>query len=304
MKRIFAVMMILAMLFLCVGCGTPAPEGESSATEPRSQTEPSSALPAGPGLVGTEPEPTASFPKSTGPSEITTMVDLSTSVAPSSSAAPVVTTKPPIPPTKAAVVEYYNKVANESKAQKNFSVKKIEKLDCHLTGGSLPGPILNLVDGQLDMLRKNANVQETFKNGKGTQNAGRTPQGFLPPGDQPYMSKLKPEWAKSAACADKGSYWEIKIVLLEETVLAKSEPPVKTDSCMDTLDVDWNDLGFSVSDDTTSTVHDATITAKINPVTGRILELHIYEPVKVQGKISIIKVIVEGYWKQDIWFTW
>ena len=328
MKRFIACCLALLALFglLSLAACKPAddPAGVSTTEAPASST------PEDTSLDSLETESTAELPSETGAPEDTeaetetgettepgsetataTETGTLTTTATGQSqtgAATVPTTaaasKFPINGTKAEIVKYYNTVANNTKSQKNFSARKDEKLDCAISEG-----FLTVVDGLLDdLLRKdNKNITETFRNGKGTQEVGRTTPQFLPVEGQTYMSKLDPAWVKSATCKAKGNGCEIVIVLNDESFLAKSEDAVRHHSCMDTLDIDWNDVPFNVEDTTMGTVSNATITAQVN-ANGEVLdELHIYEPVEVRGRIQVViwaKLVVSGYWKQDIWFTY
>jgi len=209
-----------------------------------------------------------------------------------------------VPQGTAAIVKFYNDAANNTKNQKNFTAVKSEKLDCHMTEG-----FLSILDGVLNDLRKDVpNLKEVFVNGKGTLGAsgGGTPQSFLPVEKQPYMSKLQASWVKSASCTQNNDgTFTVKFTLKEETFLAISEDPKQHHSCMDTLNVDWNGLPVTVNDDTLGRIHDATISATISKDGKLLNELHIYEPVEVKGSVKIFgKMTVEGYWKQDIQFTY
>ncbi len=316
MKRFLACCLALLFLLPLAACGadpadsSTAPPTETEYDYDANNTDPAEStdsavvteLPSG-SETGTETG-TATGTETSALSGVT-----GTAAASGATAAPTTTAaaqgpKVPVGGTKQEIVKFYNTVANNTKAQKDFSVRKDEKLDCAVTEGAL-----QVIDSLLDdLLRKDEkNITETFRNGKGTKDTNRTPAKFLPVGDKSYMSKLDPAWVKSASCVKKGSGWEIKITMVDETVLAKGGVPYKHDSCMDTLDIDWkNDVPFEVEDSSTSTISKATISAIVNPGGALLDELHIYEPVEVRGRIKVglwAKLVVAGYWKQDIWFS-
>jgi len=306
MKRALALLTALLLLGAFASCGKPADDTTTAA--PAIGGEYTTRAPAPP-----EETTEATGEDTTLPAEETTLEAETTSEEAQSTlegettAVTTTTAKAPdiaAPTGTAAIVKFYNEAANNAKKQKNFSVNKSDKLECHITEG-----FLTIVDGALNDLRKDSpNQQETFKGGKGTLNTGRTPNSFLPVENQPYMSQLQAGWVKSATCVKNGNgAFTVKLTLNTETVLAKSEDARQHHSCMDTLNVDWNNLGFEVEDSTTATMHDATITATVTPDGKLLQELHIYEPVTVKGRIRILawfNLTVDGYWKQDITFTW
>jgi hypothetical protein len=315
MKRILTALLALSMLLALFACGkTVDADGTPTSTDAdiitsgftRTQSETQQDELPGTQTLTTASSDTSAPTDASGNTLTVTATTAVSGISGVSGGTSSATTKPavnaPVNGSVAEIVKFYNTVANATKAQKNFSVRKNEKLDCHVTEGAL-----TILDGAISSLRKdNPNMTETFKNGKGTINPDRTPQSFLPPDNKTYMSRLQPEWVKSATCKVKGKGWEIKLVLKTETVPAKTGVPKQHQSCMETLDVDWNDLPVTVLDSTTATNYDATITALVDPG-GQILdELHIYEPVKVQGQVQVLvplDMTVEGYWKQDIWFS-
>ena len=312
MKRIIACCLVLLALLSLAACKPAAdPTGGTTTEAPVSSTEADTSLDTE--LTGEQP-PETSAPEDT---EVETGTEIATesvsetgsltaSASETGTAVETTTSAPkfPINGTKAEIVKYYNTVANNTKAQKDFSARKDEKLDCAITEG-----LFSVLDSFLDstLRRDDKNITETFRNGKGTKDTSYTPMKFLPPSNQSFMSKLDPTWIKSATCKAKGNGCEIVIVLNDETFLAKTEAPVRHDSCMDTLDVNWGDLPIEVEDTTVGTISGATITAIVNANGELLNELHIYEPMEVRGrgKLGIwMKLVVAGYWKQDIWFTW
>ena len=302
MKKLLAALLaLLTMAAFLTSCGktkvpdvTPTtPVNGVEETEPddeslTSETDPTEEPSTAEGETTTLPDGT------TLPGE-TTLPDGSTAAATTQAAVAT-------PATVAEIVSFYNNAANNTKAQQNFTADLHNVLECHITEG-----ILSIVDSALNDLRENTTIKEVYKNGKPTKDPKNTVKATLPVKGQAYMSRLQPQWVKSATCTKNADgTFTIKIAMKEETFKAKSEDPKQHHSCMDTLDVDWNGLPFDVHDDTMGRIHDATITAKVAKDGQLLKELHIYEPVEVKGQVKVLvwaKITVEGFWKQDIIFS-
>lgn len=305
MKRtlalILALVLALGMVFVLAACKDKDTGGETT-TEPTTQAEENTDEVTDP-VDGPTEEPSSE--EDTTGEPVTD--DKGNTVEPSTKkgdppTGTVTTTTPPakidapVGGSVAQIVAFYNKAANDTKAAKNFTATRHNKLDCNLTEG-----VLKAANELLGDLRTDKTKTVTFVNGKGTgSDSGETTNKFLPPaGDVAHMSKLTAAGVASAKCEKKGTGWQITLKLKEEVHDAKKVPP-HHGSCMDTLDVDWDGLPINVKEPM-ATYKGADIKAVVNK-DGKLDSLYIYEPVAVRGSTVLGKLVVEGYWLQEITF--
>lgn len=296
MKRILVFLLALCALVTFAACGSDDGGDETTPVDASNYTT----------RADDDSDPVTTSPEQSSSIGETTLADGSTTADGATSTAPGATDPvgPDTPSGTAAIVKFYNDAANNTKSQKNFTAVKSDKLNCNITEGAL-----TIIDSLLNDLRSDKpNQKEVFVNGKGTINSGNTPQKFLPVSGQSYMSKLEPGWVQSATCTKNANgTFTINLKLKEESFLAVTGDAVHHHSCMDTLDIDWAGLPVKVHDQTKGRVHDATIKAVVNKEGTLLQEVHIYEPVEVKGQVQVVvwaDITVEGYWKQDITFTY
>ncbi len=189
-----------------------------------------------------------------------------------------------VPSSITSIVTLYNNAANATKSAKNFSVTRVDKGDLKLDTTNM---ILRLgATVLLSAANKGTTTKEKFVNGKGTVDKAMTPNAFLPVINQSYMSKLKPEYVKSASCTAKGLGWTIKITLVPEKVKALSPAP-KHATCMNTLNSFVNLLPSTVTVDPNSTAEykGGQITAVLNGG-GKLASVSMRQPGVITGRIK------------------
>ena len=110
-------------------------------------------------------------------------------------------------------MDYFNKAANKVKTDKpGYTYKARTIIDEKKVSSpnkaidTIAPPILNMVKGIW------ANWSDEVIVAKGADHKA------FPVSGQSWASRLDPSWVKSAACTDKGSVYEIKIVLKDERV--------------------------------------------------------------------------------------
>ncbi|MCL2106339.1 MAG: hypothetical protein FWH26_04665 [Oscillospiraceae bacterium] len=305
-RRGIAILLACMLLFTLGACGKPAEpaaaqsstlNGETETIDRGTTTEAAGTSAPEESESATVPEDESSAGAEESATETTTGSDGEATTTLTTTAA----VKAPVGGSAADIVKFYNTAANNTKAQKNFTAVRSNKLDCNMTEGflSILNPVLN------DLREDNPNVKEVFVNGKPTIDSSTSVNAFLPVKNQPYMSKLEVRALKSASCAkNSDGTFTVKLAFKEESFPALTGDGVLHHAAMDTLEVDWAGLPVTVNPETTARIHDATITAIVTADGQLLKELHIYEPVEVKGTVRIFgKLTVEGYWKQDIIFS-
>ena len=218
------------------------------------------------------------------------------------------------------VLNAYNKTANDTKAQKDFSVTRVEDTKVEVTkldAGFIYTPILRgILPSLLADVNKKVTTAETFKDGVGTINTGKTPQNFLPVQNQPYMSALKPESVQSASMVPYDGGLLFKITLKPEKIGIMDDAPMHH-SGMDVLQFGIEDIAQYGTIDTSvssMTYNGAVITAASNAdgllktvdyditatADGRITKLT-YESININQNIT---VSLAGGMKQTYTFVW
>jgi len=304
MKRILAILVAILTLAAFASCGKAVDTSATTAAPDLSDETEVRTFPEEETTLEEETEEGATEPVEETTLEEETTAEAATTMAETTTEAPTTVAEIKTPTGTADIVAFYNTAANNTKAQKDFTVTRKNKLDCNITEG-----VLTIVNSVLSDLREDTEVKEVFKNGKGTIDTGNTPAKFLPPrpGEFSYMSKLQASGVKSASCVKNADgTFTVNIALKEETFKAKSEKPKNHHSCMGVLDIDWNGLPFSVHDDTTGRNYNGTIKAVITPDGQLLKELHQYQDVEVKGQVQVIvwaNITVQGYYRQDFIFS-
>ena len=347
MKKLIALLLATAMCLGFVACGD---KDNPEATTTESTTAPSDT--AAIGADDTTAPPQTDADGSTLSTTTTTappQTDADGSTLPTTTAAPTTTdqygstapttpppTNPPvdgkvnglIPPVNGSVAEivaFYNAAANATKAAPRVKLEKYDTTQIIVEKFLVSWKwVMELITNALaDVQTDREKYTETFVNGKGTESEGRTIKKFLPVTGQDYMSALKPEAVKSASCVKKGSGWEIKIVLKEETAGIVSPAP-QHGSCMDTLEMVLNpndlDPQFAVEPGAMATYQlpgksqfegkgeDYSLCASVN-ASGKLDNYQNYMPCRLVGKVKVkgfgpFDLTLAGYFKTEIRFSW
>ena len=211
----------------------------------------------------------------------------------------------PVNGDKAAIVTYYNTVANATKGYKgDMKVKRVQG-----TTSSLEKVSIEAVRGTAEGMLPNDYPSEknvTFANGVGTD--GTKASSFFPVDDQQYASKLDPSGVASATCTADGDGYKVVIKLVSENGKDINFVPKHHGSCIDTLALTAEDLEPFTLNEADVTYQGATITAKVDAA-GRITSWDISEPVMIHGKLAwkmfnLIEADVLGTWKQQFTITY
>jgi len=121
---------------------------------------------------------------------------------------------PPAGGSIAQIVEFYNRQAGAVKAAEKITIQKHDVREMDM---EVPALIKSLMPGGAsDMMNKNEMMTETFINGRGTGDASRRLNDFLPVNGMPYVSRLKASHVQSASCAVQGEGWAVRISLKDE----------------------------------------------------------------------------------------
>ena len=351
MKKLIALLLATIMCLGFVACGDKDKPETTTTTEVTTTTDPNAT--ADPNAPATTIDPNAPT-TTTDPNAPTTTTDPNAPTTTTDPNAPTTTTDPNAPTTTtdpnkpvapvvakvngltppvngsvADIVAFYNASANATKSSPKVKLEKYDTLNIaaeklFTDNKTIMGWLGGLIE---DLNKDRQKFTETFVNGKGTESTGRTIKNFIPVTDQDYMSRLKPEYVQSASCVQKGSGWEIKISLKEETAGILSPAP-QHGSCMDTLEMvlNPNDLPkeLTVEDGAVATYsvpnksqfggkgEDYSVYAVVNP-NGKLDAYKNYEPVRLVGrasvKLSILPkfggdLILVGYFKTEVDFHW
>lgn len=206
----------------------------------------------------------------------------------------------PVNGDKAAVIEFYNNVANATKSYKgNMKVKRVQGTTSTLEEVSIEA-VRGTAEGMLpNDYPKTKDV--TFANGVGTD--GTKAASFFPVDDKAYASNLSPDGAVSAVCTADGDGYKVVIKLVSEQGNDINFVPKHHGSCVDTLALTAEDLAPFTLNEADVTYTGATITAKVD-ANGRITSWTLNEPVVIHGKLAwkvfnLIEAKVIGTWKQE-----
>jgi len=120
----------------------------------------------------------------------------------------------PVGGSVAQIVEFYNKQANAVKAADRITITKHNVREMTM---EVPALLKALMPKEADdLMNQNKTTTETFVNGKGTEDASRRLNDFLPVNGTPYVSTLKASHVQSASCAQQGEGWVVRINLKDE----------------------------------------------------------------------------------------
>jgi len=311
MKRLFAILLALALVFAFAAC-TPKETEDPTTTAPSEEVD---------GTTVAD-ETTTEAPTDETTTEAPT--DETTTEAPkegeTTTEAPKegeTTTKAPAPAINAPVgkgakevVAFYNQVANASKAytgkltitKKEGTETKVEKFNA-----ALKSVAANLLPNDWTDAK---NQSKTFTNGAASD--GTKIKDYMPIYGDAKMSKLDVAGVASATCVAEGSGWKVTIKLKEETdknLTGLAYRPVYHAQCMPPLELKPEDLDPFALKNGTLSYRGGTVTAVVNK-DGRLDSLKLDEPVYADGKVGHKSVPIDfaaeisGAWHQHSTFKY
>ena len=113
------------------------------------------------------------------------------------------------PATVEEIVDYFNESANKIKPTAKKVVKNYEKRIVNKDKLVFPESLASVASGLIDKFMKDDTEPIVYETREEITNE------FLVP-NQSYVSKLRPEWVKSAECTDNGKQYIITIKLKDE----------------------------------------------------------------------------------------
>ena len=119
------------------------------------------------------------------------------------------TTEASVPSTVEEIVTYFNTSANKIKPTAKKVVKNYEKRIVNKDKLVFPEMLRSTASGLIDTFMKDDTEPIVYETREDITNE------FLVP-NQNYVSRLKPEWVKSAACTENGQSYIINIKLKDE----------------------------------------------------------------------------------------
>ncbi|MCL2508476.1 MAG: hypothetical protein FWF05_04800 [Oscillospiraceae bacterium] len=277
--RFLALLLSMALVFGLAACSKnePASTTEAETTEIETFTdEPTTQE------VTTEEAPTQDLTTAV-PDDTTTVTttapDVTSTTKPgdTSTTATTATTKPAsaAPSTKEEIIEYFNAASNKVKTDKpGFTYKDrvlIDKSKVKISNG-----LLNAIAPTIIGFAESSFSNWTDKGGPAK---GANHNNSYPVEGKDWSSKLTPAVVKSAACTDKGSTYEIKIVMNNEKISplprdASTTNHGKAFNIMSKADLDdglqsFEKWGISISKFDLD-VSGSTITATVDKASGRV----------------------------------
>ncbi len=289
--RIFAVIMALSLLLTFASCGgkeegTTAPAGATT-TEKSQQ-----AVATTQGKDNESTVPVATTQDEADSTEATSVVK--TTSAPKND---------PTGYSPAQIVNYYTQACSKTMSLSRFSVKKSDTVSIKINSieglGVFNGAGKAAANAVIKKYAGTKTYNETFVNGKGTQNTSRTAEDFLQP------AKLDAAGAKSATVVKDGNNYRVSIKVVKETSTLKSMPKYHS-QCMTPLDMSTVDISPFELTSVNFTYPGGKITAVINPQ-GYVISQKIYMPLIGDGtggyKALQITANLDGSFDQTITYS-
>ena len=306
MKRLFALMLALAMIFAFAACKNDTGKDDDSTTAAGADASAGdeTAAPAD-GSTAPVTDDTGSTVPATGDEDSTAAdpqkADETQGGSTGGQTAAVINA--PVNGSKADIVSFFNKYATAMKQYTGrVTVKRVQGTTSKInsiTGG-------DDVKDQAEPLLPNDYPQtstKTFNGGKASD--GTTLAKFLPADDLKAYNVPK-EGVKSATCVKQGSGWKVSITLVPESGTGLQYVPKYHSKCFDTLSLSEDDFKPFTPKSTTVNYQSGTYTFVLG-ADGRITSISVSEPANVVCKLSLIISIdadFTGTWRQDYTFTY
>ena len=306
MKRLFALMLALAMIFAFAACKNDTGKDDDSTTAAGADAS------AGDETAAPADGSTAPVTDDTGSTVPATGDEASTAAGPqnadetkggSTGGQTAAVINAPVNGSKADIVNFFNKYATAMKQYTGkVTVKRVQGTTSKInsiTGG-------DAVKDKAEPLLPNDYPQtstKTFNGGKASD--GTTLAKFLPADDLTAYN-VPAEGVKSATCVKQGSGWKVSITLVPESGTGLQYVPKYHSKCFDTLSLSEDDFKPFTPKSTTVNYQSGTYTFVLG-ADGRITSISVSEPANVVCKLSLgisIDADFTGTWRQDYTFTY
>ena len=306
MKRLFALMLALAMIFAFAACKNDTGKDDDSTTAAGADAS------AGDETAAPADGSTAPVTDDTGSTVPATGDEASTAAGPqnadetkggSTGGQTAAVINAPVNGSKADIVNFFNKYATAMKQYTGkVTVKRVQGTTSKInsiTGG-------DAVKDKAEPLLPNDYPQtstKAFNGGKASD--GTTLAKFLPADDLKAYN-VPAEGVKSATCVKQGSGWKVSITLVPESGTGLQYVPKYHSKCFDTLSLSEDDFKPFTPKSTTVNYQSGTYTFVLG-ADGRITSISVSEPANVVCKLSLgisIDADFTGTWKQDYTFTY
>lgn len=306
MKRLFALMLALAMIFAFAACKNDTGKDDDSTTAAGADAS------AGDETAAPADGSTAPVTDESGSTVPATGDEASTAAGPqnadetkggSTGGQTAEVINAPVNGSKADIVNFFNKYATAMKQYTGkVTVKRVQGTTSKInsiTGG-------DAVKNTAEPLLPNDYPQtstKTFNGGKASD--GTTLAKFLPADDLTAYN-VPAEGVKSATCVKQGSGWKVSITLVPESGTGLQYVPKYHSKCFDTLSLSEDDFKPFTPKSTTVNYQSGTYTFVLG-ADGRITSISVNEPANVVCKLSLgfsIDADFTGTWRQDYTFTY
>ena len=309
MKRLFALMLALAMIFAFAACKNDTGKDDDSTTAAGADAS------AGDETAAPADGSTAPVTDDTGSTVPATGDEASTAAGPqnadetkggSTGGQTAAVINAPVNGSKADIVNFFNKYATAMKQYTGkVTVKRVQGTTSKInsiTGG-------DAVKDKAEPLLPNDYPQtstKTFNGGKASD--GTTLAKFLPADDLKAYN-VPAEGVKSATCVKQGSGWKVSITLVPESGTGLQYVPKYHSKCFDTLTLTEDDFSPFKPKSTTVNYQSGTYTFVLG-ADGRITSISVSEPANVVCTLTIggsnsgIDADFTGTWRQDYTFTY
>ena len=309
MKRLFALMLALAMIFAFAACKNDAGKDDENTTAADAagadvSAGDETAAPADESNAPVTDESGSTVP-ATG-DEVSTAADTQKAdetKGSSTGGQTAAVINAPVNGSKADIVNFFNKYATAMKQYTGkVTVKRVQGTTSKInsiTGG-------DAVKDKAEPLLPNDYPQtstKTFNGGKASD--GTTLSKFLPADDLTAYN-VPAEGVKSATCVKQGSGWKVSITLVPESGTGLQYVPKYHSKCFDTLSLSEDDFKPFTPKSTTVNYQSGTYTFVLG-ADGRITSISVSEPANVVCKLSLgisIDADFTGTWRQDYTFTY
>ena len=309
MKRLFALMLALAMIFAFAACKNDAGKDDENTTAADAA---GADVSAGDETAAPVDDSNAPVTDDTGSTVPATGDEASTAADPqkadetqggSTGGQTAEVINAPVNGSKADIVSFFNKYATAMKQYTGkVTVKRVQGTTSKInsiTGG-------DAVKDKAEPLLPNDYPQtstKTFNGGKASD--GTTLAKFLPADDLKAYN-VPAEGVKSATCVKQGSGWKVSITLVPESGTGLQYVPKYHSKCFDTLSLSEDDFKPFTPKSTTVNYQSGTYTFVLG-ADGKITSISVSEPANVVCKLSLIISIdadFTGTWRQDYTFTY
>lgn len=316
MKKLFALMLALAMIFAFAACKNDAGKDDETTTAADAA---GADVSAGDETAAPADESNAPVTDESGSTVPATGDEASTAAGPqnadetkggSTGGQTAAVINAPVNGSKADIVNFFNKYATAMKQYTGkVTVKRVQGTTSKINKMN-PDKLLGIdLISKAEPLLPNDYPQtstKTFNGGKASD--GTTLAKFLPADDLKAYN-VPTEGVKSATCVKQGSGWKVSITLVPESGTGLQYVPKYHSKCFDTLSLSEDDFKPFTPKSTTVNYQSGTYTFVLG-ADGRITSISVSEPANVVCTLTIggsnsgIDADFTGTWRQDYTFTY